>query len=473
MKRPVASGIAGLDYLLHGGFPAGASVLVEGAPGTGKTTLGMQFLYQGATVEKEAGIYLTFEELPEQIYEDMLAFGWDLRQLERDNLLRVICISPEILLEQMMQPDGLFEQIVRDMDCRRVVIDSISLMHDGQGAESRKNVYRIRNILRKLSLTSLLLREQANPEQMEITYEHYVMDGVIRLTLDKHMEKYRKRTLEITKMRGTRILEGEHIYRITDEGIHLIPALSMVEDRGLRKDVPVIPTGIPGLDELLCGGIASGTAFILDTNSKANYKYILGSIFAQRLLAGERTVSMVPSISTLFDSKRVTALFGVDLLEAVDQGKAYFLEHFERPVPRGFEKAVIQLSHVSDDEYHQYLNEKLGPIFSENSSKGESWFAFYDLNTMFSERGKSFVKRFFAEEVNRARSIGLTLVILCNFAEIDDETAALLERTCNGVIRTWVDGAYQYLQVTKSPHGRMSEPLLIENIAEKPFIRLI
>lgn len=473
MKRPVASGIAGLDYLLQGGFPPSATVLIEGAPGTGKTTMGMQFLYHGAVTYGEPGIFLTFEELPEQIYDEMLAFGWDLRQLERDNLLRVVCISPQILLEQMMQPDGLFEHMVREMNCRRVVIDSISLMHDEKDKESRHNVYRVRNILRKLSLTSLLLREQTYTDRQEISFDHYVVDGVIRLSLKEHLQKYRQRTLEITKMRGTRILESEHIYRITNEGIHLIPALTMVHDRGMRKDVSIVSTGIPRLDELLCGGITTGTAVILDTNSKANYKYIVGSIYTQRLLAGERTIMMASSISTLYDSKRTTALYGVDLMEEINKGKAYFLEHFQRPVPEGFEKAVFYLDGVSDQEYHAFLREQLGPIISESIAKGENWFIYYDLNTMFSERGKAFVKRFFAEEVARCRAAGITVMILCNFAEIDEETSAYLERTCNGVIRTWVDGAYQYLQVTKSPHGRMSEPYLIENIAEKPFIRLI
>ena len=103
MKQAL-TGIVGLDKVLNGGFTQGSTIIVEGEPGTGKTTLGVQFLYNGATQLGEAGIYITFEELPDQIYKDMLRFGWDLQELERQNLIRVICISPKLFLEQFLEP---------------------------------------------------------------------------------------------------------------------------------------------------------------------------------------------------------------------------------------------------------------------------------------------------------------------------------------------------------------------------------
>ncbi|MFC4768033.1 RAD55 family ATPase [Effusibacillus consociatus] len=270
----VSSGISGLDHILSGGFPRGSSIIVEGAPGTGKTTLGLQFLYHGAVNCDQPGIYITFEELPEQLYKDMLSFGWDLRRLEKHNQLRVICTSPEVLLEQMMTPNGLFEQMVKQIQCRRVVIDSISLFQYGSDRKGvhRQAIYSLRNMLRKFSLTSLLIREQTHGDSGEMPFENYVADGLIRLSLQQHLQKYRKRTLEVLKMRGARISEGEHIYRITDEGIHLIPALSMVEDTIIARDQQTVSTGIPRLDQLLSGGIPKGSVFILDTNSKANYR---------------------------------------------------------------------------------------------------------------------------------------------------------------------------------------------------------
>ena len=76
MER-VKTGISGLDEMLGGGFLSKTANLVEGAPGTGKTTLGMQFIYNGITRYKEPGLILTFEEFPKQYYYDAAAFGWD------------------------------------------------------------------------------------------------------------------------------------------------------------------------------------------------------------------------------------------------------------------------------------------------------------------------------------------------------------------------------------------------------------
>lgn|GEM_PF-3296112 len=102
---------------------------MEGTPGTGKKALGVQFLYQGAKESGESGLYVTFEEFPQQIYQDMLAFGWDLRELEKQNLLRVVSTKPDLLLKQMKTPGGLFEQIIGEIGCKRVVIDSTSMLH--------------------------------------------------------------------------------------------------------------------------------------------------------------------------------------------------------------------------------------------------------------------------------------------------------------------------------------------------------
>ena len=156
--QAVSTGIKGLDFILNGGFAKGATVIVEGQPGTGKTTLACNFYIMVPNTQHESGIYITFEELPEQIYEDMLQFGWDIKQLEAEGKLRVLCISPDVLMEQMIEPNGLFEQIIRQMNCKRIVIDSISLFkYVVTFAQSiRPTIYRLRNILRKFALTALL-----------------------------------------------------------------------------------------------------------------------------------------------------------------------------------------------------------------------------------------------------------------------------------------------------------------------------
>ncbi|GAE27445.1 hypothetical protein JCM9140_3592 [Halalkalibacter wakoensis JCM 9140] len=475
MNTYKTTGVEGLDVVLNGGFPVGSSILVDGAPGTGKTILGMQFLYDGAKNRNEAGVYITFEEFPEQIYQEMQAFGWDIKALEVENKLRVICLSPDVFISQMKQPNGLFEQILNEIDCKRIVIDSLNLFHSGMESqkEKRETVYTLRNILRKFSLTSLLIHEQLSLNETEIPFVSYVLDGVIKLSLKEHQAIYRKRTLEVLKMRGCRIQEGEHIYRLTNYGLYLVPALSMFEDKVVTDNQKNVTTGIPTLDQMLQGGIPRGTAFVLDTNSKANYKYFLASIISNRILAGENVVILLSSLASLYDLEHLYRLYGIELEQLVKQKRIYFIEHYERPIPKTYETAVIDVKHMNNEEYNHTIKETIGSIVSESIKNGEKWFVFHDLNTMVSQRGKDFVIKHFTEDVAFISSAGMSMIALSNFTEIGTETASFLERTCHGVFQTWVDGNYQYFQVKKSPQGNMSNPLLVENVQTKPYVRFV
>ncbi|CAM3363043.1 ATPase domain-containing protein [Marinicrinis lubricantis] len=475
MEKHITTGIEGLDSILSGGFPEGAAVVVEGAPGTGKTTMGLQFLYDGAVNHEQGGIYITFEELPNQIYADAQSFGWDLRTLERSNQLRIVCISPELLMKEIVVQDGFFEQMVDEIGCRRLVIDSISLLRYGAENDEmlRKTIYGFRNILRKLNITSMFIREQTYDTPHLVPFENYVVDGVIRLELKPLMNKYRKRTLEVLKMRGTRITEGEHNIKFMSNGIHLAPLFSMVEDKILSENTDNISTGIPSLDGLLSGGLPQGSVFILDTNSKANYQYLLNSIYFEQLRRGNRVLSLIPGSSSVNLIRQNAELYDISLDEMVKQDRVFFIDPFDRVEQHQYGDAVFKMNGMSEIEYEQVITNTLAPKILEDSKKGQHWFVYYDLNTIFSTRGIDFVKRFFAEEAARARSTGTTILALCNFSEILPEVSSFLERVGNGVIRTWVDGNYQYLQITKSPTGQMSAPHMIESISEKPFIRLV
>lgn len=474
MRTLTSSGVTGIDNILHGGFPAGSCVIVEGAPGTGKTTLGVQFLHHGATRHGEPGIYITFEEFPRQIYSLMLGFGWDLKKLEEDGLLRVVSIKPDILYREMKTPGGLFEQLIHEIGAKRVVVDSISLFHylHKEPSEAREVLYTLCNIFRKHGLTSLLLSEQSAVDTGHASFEHFVVDGVIQLSLKKEMETFRKRTLEITKMRGTKFTEGEHIFRIMDEGIHLVPALSMVED-GMIQDNDKIPTGIASLDRLLSGGIPRASSLILDTNSKANYKYITASIVANRIKAGERILVVASHVLTIAEQADLLRQFGIDVDEVIRRKGIYFIEHFERIIPPGFEDCVIDVKHVHNDEYLEFLSKKLTPVLNESLKRGEKWFIYQDLSTLFTQRGAEFVKHTYSSDTAMIRARNMTILALCNFAEIGPDTSSYLERATQTVIRTWVDRNYQYLQVTKSVTGKVSGPMIVETVSEEPYIRLV
>lgn len=470
------TGVSGLDDVLCGGLPQGSSVILEGTPGSGKTTLAFQFLYQGATRDNEPGMYITFEELPSQLYADMNHFGWDLRLLEKQNNLKVVCLSPEVFEDQMLEAGGLFDQLVESMSCKRIVIDSISLFSYGlhERDNHRNVIYKLRNVLRKKGLTALLIREQSEVNLNQVPFEHFVVDGVIRLVVKPQLERYRERTLEVIKMRGQKFIEGEHVYRITDEGVHLIPALHIIEKSTSHQTMTnCVSTQILELDRILGGGIPQGSVFMFDTNSKADYKHLFGAIVAAQLQQGKKGIILPSTITTLSGLKELYQTHGVDVDELLRQHSLYFIEHYTRPYPAEFEGSVIDVSDIDDNLFRAHVREKLGTVVEASLQRGESWFVYYDLNTIMSERGKEFVTTYFAQEAANARAHGITLLVLCNFKEIGESISSFLERTSDGVIRTWVNHSYQYLQITKLPGGHVSAIQIVEHTPEQPYIRLV
>src|SRR2546428_10421239 len=114
------TGIVERDAMLRGGFIEQDAVMVAGGAGTDKTTLALQHLVNGVTKFGEPGIYLTFEQLPDQIYRDAENFGWDLKKLEDEDRFRLVCTSPDMLAE----PDGagqLLDSTVKEIQPRRMV----------------------------------------------------------------------------------------------------------------------------------------------------------------------------------------------------------------------------------------------------------------------------------------------------------------------------------------------------------------
>src|SRR5690554_6320820 len=112
MSERVSTGVVGLDEILEGGLRRGSCTLLEGVPGTGKTTVGLRFLHHGALDEGEPGIAITFEQFPEQMIDDAAQFGWDIRDLEQRGLMRIMCTSPDVFLDQLSEVGGVVDRLV-------------------------------------------------------------------------------------------------------------------------------------------------------------------------------------------------------------------------------------------------------------------------------------------------------------------------------------------------------------------------
>src|SRR3989441_11064351 len=135
----------------------GDAVMLAGSAGTGKTTLALQYLVNGVKLG-EPGIYVTFEELPDQIYRDAKNFGWDLRKMEEEDKFRVICTSPSLMLES--GSDSLLDDVLRDVQPRRFVVDSLShLEMFVKKDDMRMEAYRVIRYLKTRGVSSVLLWE--------------------------------------------------------------------------------------------------------------------------------------------------------------------------------------------------------------------------------------------------------------------------------------------------------------------------
>src|SRR5215470_13156591 len=134
----VRTGIAGLDSILSGGIPRGNVILLEGSVGTGKTTFGVEFIYRGASEFNEPGIIVLFEVSPQKLIRDASRLGWDLTELERKNLLKIIFTTRPVFRQELQQADSLLLDEADRMDARRIFVDGVAGVVTVNGAEPRE-----------------------------------------------------------------------------------------------------------------------------------------------------------------------------------------------------------------------------------------------------------------------------------------------------------------------------------------------
>lgn len=218
-------GIPTFDDMLFGGFLAGSANLLEGAPGTGKTTLAMQFIYNGIVQYDEPGIIITFEEFPQQYYHDALQLGWDLQELEKQNKLRVIFTNPETALEEIEDMDGRLVNVIEEIGAKRLIVDSMSHFDSmtANVADLREIARRFINSIKREKVTSILLQEN---DTLLGQVEHignkipFIVDTYILLRyveIDSSIQK----ALTVLKMRGSNHQKDIRRYQCTANGIEV------------------------------------------------------------------------------------------------------------------------------------------------------------------------------------------------------------------------------------------------------------
>ena len=222
-QRRVPVCVPGFDELIEGGFKRHSVNLIAGGPGSGKTILAIQFLVGGILKFNENGLYITFEEKKEKLYDDMIIFGWDLAKLEKEDKFIFLDYSPEQVKKMLIEGSGLIENMIEKYDIKRIVFDSITsfaLLYEDE-LQKKEAALALFELINTWGCTALLTSQEkfSLSEAISSTVE-YESDSIIFLYHTK-VEGIRKRAVEILKMRGTNIPNKTYAMDITTKGIRV------------------------------------------------------------------------------------------------------------------------------------------------------------------------------------------------------------------------------------------------------------
>jgi circadian clock protein KaiC len=205
-RKRLSFASASLDQMVGGGLLAGSASLISGAPGVGKTTLGLQFLIAGIKAG-QPGLIVSFEEFPASLIRDALQLGWDLKALEKDGLLRILFTSPEVFLSSLKSPDSPLAPMLNTLAPERVVIDSAAhFQRMTSDPLALRDIYNtLVNALKREGMTSLLLDEAVNVLEVQrgrMASLPFLVDTVMLLRYVE-VDSSMQRAIAVMKMRGS------------------------------------------------------------------------------------------------------------------------------------------------------------------------------------------------------------------------------------------------------------------------------
>ncbi len=230
IKR-VPTGIEGLDDIIEGGFVERSIVLLSGGAGTAKTIMCLQYLYEGIVKYNEGGVFISFNEGKEAIYQHGKLFGWDFKKLEDEGKFGFIKYEPHEVHQILHEGGGTIKDLMDSIEAKRLAIDSLTsytLMFEDL-YKRNESVLELFSLLRKWGLTTLLVSESSTStfEQVQ-ERDVFLADGVI-YSYYIRKELNRARALEVIKMRDTKHLEKICPFLITPRGVVVFPDAEVFE----------------------------------------------------------------------------------------------------------------------------------------------------------------------------------------------------------------------------------------------------
>jgi circadian clock protein KaiC len=320
-----STGVGGLDDILCGGLARDRLYLLEGSPGTGKTTTALSFLMAGAAAGEKA-LYITLSETEAELRDTARSHGWSLNGIEIFEL-----VPPESLLDEKQQQSLLyssdlelgettrmiFDAVERHQPAR-VVIDSLSEIRllAQSSLRYRRQVLALKHYFAKHNATVLLL-DDLTTDALDKTV-HSVAHGVVRLEELAPEYGSERRRVRVVKYRGRKFRGGYHDFTIKTGGLEIYPRLISAEHRSYFDRAP-LASGIEGLDELLGGGVERGSSALI-LGPAGTGKSLLALCFAiSAIRRGERAALFIfdEELGLLIDR---TKSLGIGMQALIDDG---------------------------------------------------------------------------------------------------------------------------------------------------------
>lgn len=332
----VPTGIAGLDDLLHGGMPAGRTLLVTGDSGTGKTVLLNEFLYRGATKHGQTGVLITFEEAAAEVRRNVACFGWDYAALEEAGRLRIVEVSPEVesLTLQIEKSHSLGRFLdpilaaVGTVGASRVAIDGAGALFSmfQQDAAVRHLFHLLVQRLKEAGVTTMISAETTDGQSVLSLHgvERFVVDGVLAL-YSQLGEVQAVRHVVVRKLRGASYVSGRVSFVIDEGGLRVFtppqPEPPTAEGEATRKGF-----GVPGLDEVLGGGLPHTHLALISGNTGSGKTTFALQFLKSGCEAGE-TCIFVPTEESAEQVRRIGLAYGWGLDRHEAEGRLHIEEY--------------------------------------------------------------------------------------------------------------------------------------------------
>jgi circadian clock protein KaiC len=313
------TGVVGLDSILVGGLSPGHVYLLEGSPGTGKTTIALQFLLEGAKIG-EVGLYITMSETERELCEGAASHGWAIG----DGVQVFELVPPENLLDEEHQQSllyssdlelgettkAVFEAIDRTRPVR-IVIDSLSEIRllAQSSLRYRRQILAMKHYFARQGATVLMLDDLTTGTNDKTV--HSLAHGVIRLEGLTPSYGAERRRLRVIKYRGQSFRGGFHDYIIAEGGVQVFPRLVSSEHKtGFARDV--LTSGISELDALLGGGIEQGSSTLVMGPAGSGKSLLTVQFAVAAALRGEKAALFIfdEELGLLIDRVK---LMGIDL----------------------------------------------------------------------------------------------------------------------------------------------------------------